>query len=191
MYTQLKHILYPPKDKNNKVHRSIIRGNIDWNCPPWPGKTVATCMSYLKTGGPVKECRTNKLPPTGRTWQRQKGREDTSLRVLPTSQNPSHWNASWLSSVHTTRKDPESEWLAKVNREANPKTVSHMAEQFPQVRLHCCSLPSCPFTMKSLAFSARESPWTIYFWVLDRVCSWTWARTPSCNISFIKAKNWK
>ena len=50
------------------------------------------------------------------------------------SQNPFHWNPSWLSSVCATRKDPESERLAKDNLETNPitikpETVSREAEQ--------------------------------------------------------------
>ena len=32
-----------------------------------------------------------------------------SPHVLTTSQNPSHWNPSWLSDACATRKDPESE----------------------------------------------------------------------------------
>ena len=43
----------------------------------------------------------------------QKERGDTSPCILPTSQNPSCWNPSRLSNVYTTRKDPESEGLAK------------------------------------------------------------------------------
>ena len=29
-----------------------VKGNTDQNRPTWPGKIVATCMSYLTTGGP-------------------------------------------------------------------------------------------------------------------------------------------
>ena len=52
----------------------------------------------------------------------QKEREDTSPWVLLTSQNPSHWNPCWPSDAHTTRKDPESEWLARDNPETNSIT---------------------------------------------------------------------
>ena len=46
----------------------------------------------------------------------------------------------------TTRKDPESEWLAKDNPETNPitikpETASHMAEQFSWVLLPYFSPP--------------------------------------------------
>ena len=62
-------------------------------------------MSYLRTGGPDKEHGTNKLSPTGRIWEWSKGREPTPVHMF--SQNPSHWNPSWLSDVHATRKDPK------------------------------------------------------------------------------------
>ena len=40
-----------------------------------------------------------------------------------TSQNPSHWHPSWLNKACATRKDPESEQLAKDNPETNPITI--------------------------------------------------------------------
>ena len=68
----------------------------------------------------------------------QKERGDVSPYVLPTSQNPPRWNPSRLSDVRATRKDPESERLARDNPETNPitikpKTASHVAEQFSWV----------------------------------------------------------
>ena len=110
------------------------------------------------TGGPGKKHGTNKLPSTGRVWERPKG--DTVCRT--TSQNPSLWQPSWLSNVYTTRKDSESEWLAKDNPETNPinikpETVSHVAAQFSWVPLPYCSPLRCPFPIKSLALSARVS----------------------------------
>ena len=56
---------------------------------------------------------------------------------LTTSQNPSLWHPSWLSNVCATRKDPESELLARENPGTNPitikpETVSHVAESFPR-----------------------------------------------------------
>ena len=53
---------------------------------------------------------------------------------------------SWLSNVCATRKDPESERLAKDNLDINPitmkpKTLSHVAEQFSWVPLTYHSLP--------------------------------------------------
>ena len=69
-------------------------------------------------------------PPTGRFQERSKG--DTTSPT--TSQNPSRWHPSWLSNVCTTRKDSESEGLAKDNPETDPiiikpETESHVAEQ--------------------------------------------------------------
>ena len=90
-----------------------------WNHPPWPGTIVIICMSCFTTGGPGKEHGTNKPPPTGRVQERSKG--DTTCPT--TSQNPSLWHPSWLNKACTTRKDSESEWLAKDNPETNPITI--------------------------------------------------------------------
>ena len=76
-------------------------------------------MSCFTTGGPGKEHRTNKPPPTGRVQERSKG--DTTCPT--TSQNPSLWHPSWLNKACTTRKDSESEWLAKDNLETDPITT--------------------------------------------------------------------
>ena len=64
-------------------------------------------------------------------------------------------------------------WLVKEKPETNPiiikpKTVSHMTEQVSWVSSPCCSLPGCPFPIKSLALSACVSPQTIHFQVLDK-----------------------
>ena len=69
---------------------------------------------------------------TGTVQERSKG--DTAC--LTTSQIPSLWHPSWLNKACTTRKDSESEWLAKDNPKTNPITVkpettSHAAELFP------------------------------------------------------------
>ena len=90
-----------------------------------------------------------------------------------TSQNPFHWHLSWLGNGCTTRKDPESERLAKDNPETNPisikpETTSHMAEQFSWVPLPSRSAPRRPFPIKPLALSACLSHWTIHFQVLDK-----------------------
>ena len=50
----------------------FVRGTTDQNHLPWPGTTVISCMSYLTTGSSGKEHGTNKLPPTGRIWERSK-----------------------------------------------------------------------------------------------------------------------
>ena len=140
-------------------------------------------MSCFITGGPGKEHRTNKPPPTGRVQDRSKG--DTTFPT--TSQNPSLQHTSWLNKAYTTRKDSESEWLAKDNPETNPitikrETVSSVAELFSWVSLPYCSPLGCPFPIKSLALSAHVSPQTIHFQVLDKSPVLGPGRgPPSCN----------
>ena len=53
------------------------------------------CMRYFMTGGLSKEHGPNKPSTAERTWERSKG--DTTCPT--TSQNPSRWHPSWLSSV--------------------------------------------------------------------------------------------
>ena len=76
-------------------------------------------MSCFTTGGPGKEHGTNMRPLTGRVRERSKG--DTTCPT--TSQNPSCWHPSWLNNAGTTRKDSESEWIAKDNLETSPITI--------------------------------------------------------------------
>ena len=45
-----------------------------------------------------------------------------------TSQNPLQWNPSWLSDTYATRKNPESEWLARDSLETNPITIKPKTE---------------------------------------------------------------
>ena len=140
-------------------------------------------MTCFTTGGPGKEHGTDKPPPTRKVWERSKG--DTTC--LTTSQNPSLWHPSWLNKECTTRKDSESEWLAKDNPETNPitvkpKTASHVTELFSWVPLPYCSPLGCPFPIKSLALSAHVSPQTSHFWLLDKSPVLGPGRgSPSCN----------
>ena len=61
-----------------------------------------------------------------------------------------------------------------------------MAEQFSWVPLPYCSLPGCPFPVKSLALSTHVSPRTIHFRVLDKSLILGPGRgPPSCNIIII------
>ena len=140
-------------------------------------------MSCFTTGSPAKEHGTNKPPPTGRVRARSKG----VTTCQTTSQNPSLWHPSWLNKAYTTRKDSESEWLAKDNPEANPitiklETASHVAELFSWVLLPYCCPPGCPFTIKSLALSAYVPPRIVHFRVLDKSPVLDTGRVPpSCN----------
>jgi len=83
------------------------------------------------------------------------------------------WHSSWLSNECPTRKDPESESLARGHPETNPITIkpeteSHVAEQFSWVPLPDCSPPRRPFPINSLALSGHVSPQTIDFQLLDK-----------------------
>ena len=95
-----------------------------------------------------------------------------TLRVRPFPRIP-------LASIHlgwvmwAPPGKTELEWLAKDHPETNPITIkpdigSHTAEQFSWVSLLYCSPPGCSFSIKSLVLSARVSPRTIYFRVLDK-----------------------
>ena len=138
----------------------LLGKHTDWNRPPWPGTIVTICMSCFTTGSPGKdmELTTHHQPPTRIVQERSKG--DPTCPT--TSQNPSLWHLSWLNKVCTTRKDSESEGLAKDNPETNaitikPETSSHVAEQFSWVPSPSCSPPGRPFPIKSLALSAHVS----------------------------------
>ena len=129
-------------------------------------------ICYLTTGRPGKECRTNKLLLSFPFGKSQKERGDASPYILLTSQNPPCWNPPWLSDVCATRKDAASGRLARGSPETNfitvkPEAASCTAEQFSWVPSPCCSPLGCPFLIESLALSARVSPWTIHFQVLD------------------------
>ena len=131
------------------------------------------------TAGPGKEHGTNKPPSTERVQERSKG----DATCLTTSQNPL-WHPSWLNKACTTRKDSDSQWLAKDNPKINPITItaSHVAKLFSWVPLPYCSPPGCPFPIKSLALSAHVSPRTIHFQVLDKSpVSGPGRGPPSCN----------
>ena len=111
--------------------------------------------------------------------QRSKG--DTTCQT--TSQNPSHGHPTWLTNVCTTRKDSESEWLAKDNPEINPitinpQTANHVAEWFSWVPLSYCSLNRRPSPVTSRALSACTSPWTIHLRVLDNSSLGPWKGSP-------------
>ena len=70
-----------------------------------------------------------------------------------------------------SRKDSESERLAKGNPKTDPitvksKIVRHVTEQFSWVPLPSSSLPGHPFPIKALALSTHVSPQTVHFQVL-------------------------
>ena len=169
-----------------KKQRHTVRGNTLTETatptPHRPGTVLTICMSCFMTGGPGKEHGTNKPPPTRRVQERSNG--DTTS--LTTSQNPSLWHPSWLNKARTTKKDSESEWLAKDNLKTNPitikpETASHMAELSSWVLLPYCSPPGCPFPIKSLALSAHVSPRTIHFQLREEPSFGPWKGSPFCS----------
>ena len=97
-------------------------------------------ISGFTTGSPGREHGTNKPPPTGRVQERSKG----DITCQTTSQNPSLWHPSWPNKACTTRKDSESEWLAKDNLETNPITIK------PKTAATCqSSSPGFPYLLLS------------------------------------------
>ena len=70
----------------HQAPRSVRESTLTETAHPWPGTIVIVRMSCFTTGGPGKEHRTNKPPPSRRVRERSKG--DT------TSQSPSRWHPS-------------------------------------------------------------------------------------------------
>ena len=96
-----------------------------------------------------------------------KGQKETPP-VLPP---PSRWHPSWLSNACPTQGRTLSQTDWPDNQGTNPITIkpdtaSHTAEQFSWVPTPSCSPAGHPFPIKSLAFSARVSPQTIYVRIL-------------------------
>ena len=87
---------------------SYVKGTADQNCPPWPDRIVTTCMSYLTTGGPGKECRTNKLPASGGIQERSKG-ERRHRSMCPTDL-PESSLGSILAARTTRRTLSQNDW---------------------------------------------------------------------------------
>ena len=104
-----------------------------------------------------------------------------------TSQNPFHWHPSWLGNGCTTRKDPESERLAKDNLETNPisikpETTSHMAEQFSWVPLPSRSPPQASLSNKASCFVSMSVSLDDSFPSVRQEPPFrSWKGSPSCN----------
>ena len=99
---------------------SLLLGEACWLKLPTLARLHSNHLhGCFTTGGPAKERGTNKPQPTGRVWESSKG---NTIR-LTTSQNPSLWHPSWLNKACTTRKDSQSERLAKDNLGTNPITI--------------------------------------------------------------------
>ena len=103
-----------PLEKGMAIHSSILarefhgqRSLVGYS--PWSHKESDTTEQLTLSLSLVRnvELRSYHQPEEFRKGQKEKG--DSSLYVLPMSQNPLRWNPSGLSEVQLTRKDPESE----------------------------------------------------------------------------------
>ena len=160
-----------------------VRGTTDWNHLPWPGRIVTSCLSYL-TGGLVSnvELTGYHQPEVFRKGQKERG--DTSPCVLPTSQNHPFWHPSCLTDALATRKDTNKTWdcepCGRVVLLGSLTLLLSSLEPLPNK----VSLPWSPFPIKSLGLSARVSPRTVHFQVLDKSpLSGPGRGPPSCNNS--------
>ena len=123
-------------------------------------------MSYLTTGGSSKEHGTNKPPPTRREKVRRKHHvsylfpESFSLASVLAEQFRCHQEGPWIRVIgQTTQKLIPSPW--------NPRLWATW-QSSPPGALAYCSLPGCPFSVKSLALLVCVSPQTVHFQVLDK-----------------------
>ena len=123
-------------------------------------------MSYLTTGGSSKEHGTNKPPPTRRGKVRRKHHvsylfpESFSLASVLAEQFRCHQEGPWIRVIgQTTQKLIPSPW--------NPRLWATW-QSSPPGALAYCSLPGCPFSVKSLALLVCVSPQTVHFQVLDK-----------------------
>ena len=108
------------------------------------------------TGGPGKEHGTNKPPPTRRIQKRSKEDATCPTNLL----GPTSLESILMSNACISKKDPESEGLARDSLETNFLTVkseivSHEAGQSSWVPSPSCSPLSRPFPIKSLALTAK------------------------------------
>lgn len=136
------------KKQSRKESNDTIRGTTDWNNTPWSGTTATTCMSILQQEVLVRNAELASYHQLEHFGKGQMEWGAASACVLPTSQNPSYWNPSWLNDVRAT-KDPEWEWLTRISLKTHsipvkPKTVSHAAEQFPGFPYPAALCPGTP-----------------------------------------------
>ena len=122
--------------------RVVILGEARWLKPPTLARHhVTICMSCFTTGGPGEEQRISLYQPE----EFVKGQKETPPVQPPPRILLSGIHLGCLNKAYTTRKDSESEWLAKDNPETNPITIKLQA-------MWQSSSPGFPFPVKSLAF---------------------------------------
>ena len=101
------------------MQEGLVRGATDQNHLSCPGPIVTIHFSYFTTEVLVRDIELISYHQPEEFGKGQKERRDASPYVLKTSQTAPHWHPSWLNDAHATRKDPESEWLARDNQETN------------------------------------------------------------------------
>ena len=153
----------------------VFRRNTDWNCLPWSHKTVATCLSYLTTGGPSKENTTNKLPPTGKNLGKVKRREE--MPVYMSDQPPR--TAVGTTLAERCMSHQEGPWV-RTTGHRQLRNYSHL-HKAQDCKLHgraavlgsltLLQSTRVPFPNKIsclVSLSACVSPRTTHFRVLDK-----------------------
>ena len=142
---------------HQKLTRSIWEGPKEGGCQP------IVCLVKLtwKNLGRAKRRREETTCPAHLP-------ETLTLESILAERCERHQGGPWVRSNMR-----HARWLSRDNPETNPitikpETAGHVAEQFFWVPLPCCSLPGCPFPIKSFAMSVHVSPWTIHLRVLDK-----------------------
>ena len=131
-----------------------------------PGQT--TVVNYLHElsdkRGPSKECGSDRLPPTGRIWERSKG-ERRHQSICPTN-IPESLLESILAEWYTRHQ--EGSWVRMTDQRQPGNQPQHhktwdcktcareVLPGFPYPAA-CCSLSGSPFPVKSLISSACVS----------------------------------
>ena len=153
--------IYSVEDLTRENQKQTVKWTTDH--PPLPSnrekKTLAGVILQQEVLVRNKELTSYHQPEF---WRGQKEMGDSSSEVLPTSQDPPHWNPPQLNDACAPRKDPNSEWLARDKPETKPmtiksETVSHVAEQFSPFPSPSCPPPQHPFPIKPLAWTALLS----------------------------------
>ena len=131
---------------------------------------------------PVKECRTNKLPLTGRIQERSKG-ERRLQPICPTKLPESFSLESILADwcVHH-QKGP---WVRMTGQKQTLLPLTRDCEPHGRVPLSCCSLPGCPFPMQSPALLAHVSSDNSFLSVRQKPTLGPWKGSHFCN-NFLK-----
>ena len=143
---------------------------------------VTICVSYFTTRSPGKEYGTHMPPPTRKIWERL---EETPCVLLPPRILLAGILLGWAMHVPLDRTLSQINWpkiTQKLTLSPSSPRLWAIWKSSPPGSPHPHSPPGHPFTIKSLALSARVPPPTICFWVLDKSPLWGPGRgSPSWN----------